>query len=248
VAGETTDDMRLVFEQADGQKPLDLKLEYLFGKPPRTIITDKTCKNEFQSVEFDEEKLQEYLELVLQLESVACKDWLTNKVDRSITGKVARQQCVGEIQLPLSDVGVVALDYRGISGMATSIGHAPLAALIDPAAGSVLSIAESLTNIIWANLVDGLDGVSLSANWMWPGKNQGEDARLYKAVEACSDFACSLGINILQVKIAFHDSELRKRKGFRSWNSNLISAAGEVADIKKTVSPVLVNDTDSAIY
>jgi phosphoribosylformylglycinamidine synthase len=248
VAGETTNDMGLVFEQADGQKPLDLKLEYLFGKPPRTIITDKTCKDEFQSVEFEEEKLQEYLELVLQLESVACKDWLTNKVDRSITGKVARQQCVGEVQLPLSDVGVVALDYRGISGIATSIGHAPLTALIDPAAGSVLSIAESLTNIVWANLVDGLDGVSLSANWMWPGKNQGEDARLYRAVEACSDFACSLGINIPTGKDSLSMTQNYGNEKVFAPGTVIISAAGEVADVKKTVSPVLVNDSDSVIY
>ena len=196
VVGETTGDMKFVFEQADGKKPIDLRLDYMIGKPPRTIMNDTTIDEKYAPVEISEDKLQEYIQNVLQVESVACKDWLTNKVDRSITGKIARQQCAGEIQLPLNDLGVVALDYRGNVGIATSIGHAPLAAMVNPEAGSVLAVAEALTNIIWAPLTDGLDSVSLSANWMWPCNNLGEDARLYKAVEACSDFACSLGINI----------------------------------------------------
>jgi len=107
------------------------------------------------------------------LEAVACKDWLTNKVDRSVTGKIARQQCQGELQLPLSDCGVVALDYRGEKGIATSLGHAPQAALADPAAGSVLSVSEALTNLVWAPMAEGMDSISLSANWMWPCRSQG---------------------------------------------------------------------------
>jgi len=103
------------------------------------------------------------------------QDWLTNKVDRSVTGRLAKQQCAGLLQLPLNNLGAITLDYRGKKGMATSIGHAPAAGLIDPAAGSVLSIAEALTNIIWAPLKDRLKSVSLSANWMWPCKNPGED-------------------------------------------------------------------------
>ena len=120
---------------------------------------------------------------VLRLEAVACKDWLTNKVDRSVTGKVAHQQCQGELQLPLADCGVVALDYRGRAGIATAIGHAPQVGLASAEAGSVMAVAESLTNIVWAPLADGLNSVSLSANWMWPCRSQaGEDARLYAGV------------------------------------------------------------------
>jgi phosphoribosylformylglycinamidine synthase len=192
VVGEATGDMQFTFEQADGKCPIDMPLDYMFGKPPRTVITDNTIKEKFAPLKTEESKINDYIEQVLQLESVACKDWLTNKVDRSVTGKIAKQQCAGEIQLPLNDCGVVALDYRGQAGIATSIGHAPLAAMINPASGSILAIAESLTNIVWAPLAEGLDSVSLSANWMWPCKNPGEDARLYKAVEACSEFACEL--------------------------------------------------------
>lgn len=248
VVGETTGDMDFVFEQADGEKPIDLKLDYMFGKPPRTVITDNSVNETYAAPEISEDKLQSYIENVLQVESVACKDWLTNKVDRSVTGKIARQQCAGEIQLPLNDLGVVALDYRGTTGIATSIGHAPLAALADSEAGSVLAIAESLTNLVWAPLKDGMDTISLSANWMWPCKNPGEDARLYKAVEACSDFACSLGINIPTGKDSLSMTQKYGDEKVFSPGTVIISAAAEVTDVKKTVSPVIVNDEKTSIY
>ena len=248
VVGETTGDMNFVFEQANGEKPINLKLDYMIGKPPRTVIIDQTIIEKFAPVEISEEKLLDYIQNVLQVESVACKDWLTNKVDRSITGKIARQQCAGEIQLPLNDLGVVALDYRGKTGIATSIGHAPLAALINPEAGSVLAIAEALTNIVWTPLADGLNSVSLSANWMWPCKNPGEDARLYKAVEACSDFACSLGINIPTGKDSLSMTQKYGNEKVFSPGTVIISAGAEVSDVQKTVSPVLVNDSKTAIY
>ena len=197
VVGETTGDARFAFVQKDGVRPFDLAVSQMFGSSPKTYMVDKTVERRYENVTYDAAELQEYVTRVLQLEAVACKDWLTNKVDRSVTGRVARQQCVGELQLPLSDCGVVALDFRGTRGIATALGHAPQAGLADPAAGSVLSVAESLTNLVWAPLADGLDGVSLSANWMWPCRSQeGEDARLYKAVEALSDFCCALGVNV----------------------------------------------------
>jgi phosphoribosylformylglycinamidine synthase len=231
------------------QNPLDLSLSDFFGNPPRTVITDNTVEEHFSAPEIDEEKLKTYIENVLQVESVACKDWLTNKVDRSITGKVARQQCAGEIQLPLNDCGVMALDYTGTTGIATSIGHAPLAAMISPESGSQLAIAEALTNIVWANLKESLRSVSLSANWMWASKNEGEDARLYRAVEACSDFACALGINIPTGKdsLSMTQKYAGGQKVFAP-GTVIISAAGEVADVKKTISPVIVNDINAAIY
>ncbi len=248
VVGETTGQMDFVFEQADGQTPINLKLEDMFGKPPRMVITDNTIEEHYGAPEISEDKLQSYIENVLQVESVACKDWLTNKVDRSVTGKIARQQCAGEIQLPLNDLGVVALDFRGTVGIATSIGHAPLVAMADSEAGSVMAIAEALTNIVWAPLTDGLDSVSLSANWMWPCKNPGEDARLYKAVEACSDFACSLGINIPTGKDSLSMTQKYGDDKVFSPGTVIISAGAEVSDVKKVVSPVLVNDEKTVVY
>mgnify|MGYP001100733183 CR=1 FL=1 len=248
VVGETTDDMKFVFEQADGVKPIDIKLEYMFGKPPRTVMNDKTVSKTYAPVVYKESELHHYLENVLQLEAVACKDWLTNKVDRSVTGKVARQQCQGELQLPLSDLGAVALDYRGEKGIATSLGHAPQVGLIDPAAGSVMSIAESLTNIVFAPLTDKLAGVSLSANWMWPCRNEGEDARLYTAVKAASDFAISLGINIPTGKDSLSMTQKYGDEKVLAPGTVIITAAGEVSDVKDIVSPVLVHERNSYIY
>ncbi len=271
VVGETTGDMRFTFEYPaspgpglpqtppkEGRKggdvnklggaPIDMELSDFFGNPPQTIMVDNTIDDKFSSVEVEEEKILEYLQNVLQVESVACKDWLTNKVDRSVTGKIAQQQCVGELQLPLSDLGAVALDYRGEKGMATSIGHAPLVALADPEAGSVMAIAEALTNIVWAPLAEGLDSISLSANWMWPCRNPGEDARLYKAVEACSDFACELGINIPTGKDSLSMTQVYGGAKVFSPGTVIISAGAEVSDIKKIVQPVLVNNPDTFVY
>ena len=249
VVGEARNDQQFTFLQKNGEKPIDLQLSFLIGKPPRTVITDNSVEERFDPIEIEEEKLLEYLKNVLRMEAVACKDWLTNKVDRSVTGKVARQQCVGEIQLPLSDLGVVALDYRGKAGIATSIGHAPQVALINPEAGSVLAVAEALTNIIWAPLKNGLDSVSLSANWMWPCKNPGEDARLYKAAEACSEFASALGINIPTGKDSLSMTQ-KYPDGSKVFSPGtvIISAGAEVSDVRNTVSPLIVNDPDTYLY
>lgn len=248
VVGETTGDMRFVFKEKNGDCPIDMQLDDMFGKPPRTVITDQTIDETFSALRYDPSKLNEYIEKVLQLEAVACKDWLTNKVDRSVTGKVARQQCAGEIQLPVCDLGAVALDYRGKAGIATSIGHAPQAALVDPEAGSVLAIAEALTNIVWAPLSDNLAGVSLSANWMWPCKNPGEDARLYKAVQAASDFAIGLGINIPTGKDSLSMTQQYDKEKVFSPGTVIISAGAEVSDIRKIVTPVLKPNADYPLY
>jgi len=248
VVGETTDDMKFVFEQDNGIRPIDMELEDFFGKPPVTIMNDNTVEEEFAAPEYDIDNLDSYIENVLRLEAVACKDWLTNKVDRSVTGKVARQQCQGEIQLPLSDLGAVALDYKGFVGMATSIGHAPQVGLVDPAAGSVMSVAEALTNIVFAPLSNGLQSVSLSANWMWPCRNEGEDARLYKAVEACSDFVCDLGINIPTGKDSLSMTQKYNDFNVLSPGTVIISASGEVKNIRKIVSPVLAYIKGTYLY
>ncbi|MBO7266878.1 MAG: phosphoribosylformylglycinamidine synthase [Bacteroidaceae bacterium] len=248
--GETTGDHRFAFEQADGVRPFDLAVDQMFGSSPKTYMVDKTVERKYDVVTYTSAQLDEYVERVLQLEAVACKDWLTNKVDRCVTGRVARQQCQGELQLPLSDCGAVSLDYRGDKGIATAIGHAPQAALANPEAGSVLAVSESLTNLVWAPLADGLDSVSLSANWMWPCRAQeGEDARLYKAVKALSDFCCSLQINVptgkdsLSMTQKYPDGEKVVSPG-----TVIVSAGGEVSDIKKIVSPVMKNVPNSRFY
>lgn len=241
VVGTATGDHKFKFTQNDKSlSPVDLEVKHLFGSSPKTILTDSSALSNFLEINYDSSKILEYIEQVLQLEAVACKDWLTNKVDRSVSGKVATQQTCGPIQLPLNNVSVMAIDFLSNRGIANAIGHAPGAALVDAAAGSQLAIAEALTNLVWAPLTHGLKGVSLSANWMWPAKNEGENARLYNAVQAVSDFAIGLGINIptgkdsLSMTQKYPNGEVVYSPG-----TVIISAVGEVSDIRKTVSPAL---------
>ena len=191
--------------------------------------------NKFSELNYESEKIYDYVKSVLSLESVACKDWLTNKVDRCVTGRIAQQQTVGEIQLPLSNCGVVSLDYDNYNGIATSIGHSPITGLIDPSIGSINSIGESLTNIIWAPLENGIKSISLSANWMWPCGNEGEDSRLYKAVNACSNFAIELGINIPTGKDSLSMVQKYDNIKIKSPGTVIISASGHCQDIRKVV-------------
>ncbi len=247
--GEVTDNNRFTFEsKSKGDKPMDLDLNDMFGSSPKTIMNDRTVERNYEDLSYSQDKIHTYIKQVLQLEAVACKDWLTNKVDRCVTGKVAKQQCVGPLQLPLNNCGVMALDYKGKEGIATSIGHSPISAIIDPVAGSKNAIAESLTNLIWAPLKNNLDAVSLSANWMWPCKNEGEDARLYQAVKAVSDFSIELGINVPTGKDSLSMKQKYPGDEVISPGTVIISAAGHCNDITKVVEPVLQKSGLNRIY
>ncbi|WP_299114503.1 phosphoribosylformylglycinamidine synthase [uncultured Winogradskyella sp.] len=247
--GDVTGDDRFTFEsKSNGNKPMDLGLEDMFGSSPKTIMTDNTVDHNYGVISYNPDDFYNYLDQVLQLEAVACKDWLTNKVDRCVGGKVAKQQCAGSLQLPLNNLGVMALDYNGKEGIATSIGHSPISGLINPVAGSRNSITEALTNIIWAPLKDGLKSISLSANWMWPCKNEGEDARLYEAVKVISEFSIDLGINVptgkdsLSMKQKYLDGEVI------SPGTVIISAAANCNDITNVIEPVLQKNKGNIYY
>ena len=248
--GDVTADHRFTFEsKKSGEKPMDYALEDFFGSSPKTIMNDKKVQRNYAELSYNVQDVPNYLNQVLQLEAVAAKDWLTNKVDRCVGGRVAKQQCAGPLQLPLNNVGVMALDYKSKEGIATTVGHAPLVALVDPVAGSRNAIGEALSNLVFAPIYNGLKGVSLSANWMWACNNEGEDARLYQAVQGCSDFAIELGINIPTGK----DSLSMKQKYPNGENviapgTVIISAGGNCTDINKVVEPVLKKNAGSIYY
>ncbi|MDO5977748.1 phosphoribosylformylglycinamidine synthase [Flavivirga spongiicola] len=247
--GDVTGDDRFTFQsKTKGNKPMDLAMEDMFGSSPKTIMIDKTIDRKYSDVNYSSDNFYDYLDQVLQLEAVACKDWLTNKVDRCVGGKVAKQQCAGPLQLPLNNVGVMALDYKGKEGIATSIGHSPISGLINPVAGSRNSITEALTNIIWAPLKDGLQSVSLSANWMWPCKNEGEDARLYEAVKAVSEFAIDLGINVPTGKDSLSMKQKYPNEEVISPGTVIISAGANCNDISKVVEPVFNKNSGDIYY
>jgi phosphoribosylformylglycinamidine synthase len=247
--GDVTNDHRFTFEsKSTGLKPMDYALEDFFGSSPKTIMADKTVQRNYAGLSYITSEIPSYLNQVMQLEAVACKDWLTNKVDRCVGGKVAKQQCAGPLQLPLNNTGVMALDFKGKEGIATSIGHSPVAALVDPGAGSRTAIGEALSNIVWAPLKDGLASVSLSANWMWACKNEGEDARLYEAVQACSDFAIELGINIPTGKDSLSMKQKYPNDEVIAPGTVIISAAGNCSNITKVVEPVLKPNGGNIYY
>ncbi len=247
--GEVTGDHRFTFESGTtGKKPMDLALADMFGSSPQTVMTDKTVARNYDRLTYDAAEMQTYIRDVLRLEAVACKDWLTNKVDRCVGGRVAKQQCAGALQLPLNNCGVMALDYVGKSGVVTAIGHAPVSGLLNAKAGAINSVAESLTNMVWAPLPEGLASVSLSANWMWPCKNEGEDARLYEAVEAVSDFAIALGINVPTGKDSLSMRQKYPNEEVLSPGTVIITAGAECSDINRVVEPVLQQNGGTIYY
>lgn len=247
--GEVTGDDRFTFSSGEkGITPMDLELSDMFGSSPKTILKDRKLAADFDGIQEVKTSIEHYLKQVLQLEAVACKDWLTNKVDRCVGGLVAVQQCTGPLQLPLNNCGVMALDFEGESGIATSIGHSPVSGLIDPGAGSRNSVAEALTNIIWAPLENGLSSVSLSANWMWPCKNPGEDARLYEAVKALSEFSIDLGINVPTGKDSLSMKQKYKDGVVIAPGTVIVSATAHCSDIKKVVEPLIQYDSGPIYY
>lgn len=239
--GVTTNDKKFIFKNEKTKKnPVDWSLNHMFGSSPETILTDKRNNSSFQNPEYQIQNIEGYIKDVLKLEAVACKDWLTSKVDRCVTGRVASQQTTGELQLPLNNVAVMALDFKNNKGIATSVGHAPIAALSNPQAGSRIAIAEALTNLVWAPINKGFENISLSANWMWPAKQDGENARLYDAVKAVSDFAIDLGINIPTGKDSLSMvQKYANNETVYSPGTVIISSVGETTDIRKVVTPDL---------
>ena len=261
VIGETTGKHNFTLKNnVTGETPIDLELSDMFGSTPKTVMTDESPKGGadgkggFKAIDIDVDgltpaEIETQIAKVLSLESVACKDWLTNKVDRSVTGLIACQQTCGEIQLPLNNLGVTAIGYQNKEGIATSIGHAPMAGLIDPAAGSRIAIAEALTNMVWTPIKENLTGVSLSANWMWPCKNDGENARLYSAVKGASDFAIALGVNIPTGKDSMSMTQ-KYPNGDKvlSPGTVIISTVGESEDVYATIHPVVQKEESTLYY
>jgi phosphoribosylformylglycinamidine synthase len=243
--GQITGDGYMVLHDAsDGSTPVNLDLSKVLGDMPQKTFRLARRKDVLEPLRLPNDvSVRTALERVLRLLSVGSKRFLTNKVDRSVTGLIARQQCAGPLQLTVSDVAVIAQSHFGITGAACSIGEQPVKELIDPAAMARMSVAEALTNIVWAE-VSSLGDVRCSGNWMWAPKLPGEGARLYDAAVAMRDFMIALGMAIdggkdslsmaAKVMNADGSSETVKSPG-----ALVISAYVTCPDITKTVTPDL---------
>ena len=243
--GRVKENKKLIFKGKEKVNPIELGLDDFFGSSPKTLIKDSTITRDYKNPKYHQNLLIKYLENVLSLESVSCKDWLTNKVDRCVTGRVALQQTVGEIQLPLNNLGIMALDFSSNKGIATTVGFSPVVSLADEKVGAKYSILKALTNIIWAPIKDGLSNISLSANWMWPANNPGENTRLYNAVKSVSEFSIDLGINVPTGKDSLSMTQ-KYSDGLKvlSPGTVIISAVSEVSDFRKVIKPNIRLDQD----
>jgi phosphoribosylformylglycinamidine synthase len=195
VLGKITGDGRIVvYDSWDNTTPVDLNLSKILGNIPQKVFKLERLESKLKHLKIPEDlSIEKAIENVFKLPSVGSKGFLVRKVDRSVTGLIARQQCCGPLQLPVSDVSVVAQSHFGLTGAAISIGEQPSKILINPAAGAKMAVGESLTNIVWA-LISDLNHVKCSVNWMWPAKLLGEGAALWDAANSLADLMIELGI------------------------------------------------------
>ena len=240
----TGDGYITLFDETDGSTPENLELAKVLGDMPQKIFNLDRKKTALNPLELPKDlTVRKALDRVLRLLSVGSKRFLTNKVDRSVTGLIARQQCAGPLQLTVSGVAVIAQSHFGLTGGALSIGEQPIKELLDPAAMARMSVGEALTNIVWAK-ISGLGDVRCSANWMWAPKLPGEGSRLYDAAVAMRDVMIEFGMAVdggkdslsMAAKVTNPDgtSETVKSPG-----TLVISAYVTCPDITKTVTPDL---------
>lgn len=241
--GEVTGDGYIVlYDEKDGSTPVNLELRKILGDMPQKRFNLERTKPHNRPLKLPEGlTIKEALERVLRLLSVGSKRFLTNKVDRSVTGLVAQQQCVGPLQLSVSDVAVIAQSHFGLTGAALSIGEQPIKGLINPASMARMAVAEALTNIVWAQTTN-IEDIKVSANWMWAAKLPGEGAALYDAAVAMAEILSEIGIAVdggkdslsmaAVVKRQKGDTEIVKAPG-----SLVISAYVTCPDIMKVVTP-----------
>ncbi len=236
--GEVTGDLRFVLhDDLDDSTPVDIDLDALLGDIPQKTFEDKTVSAGNRPVSLpDEMTVAGALKDVLRLVSVGSKRFLTNKVDRAVTGLVAQQQCCGPLQLTVGDVAVVAQSHFGHTGIATAIGEQSVKMLVDPAAGARMAVGETLTNLVWARIGDP-EQIKCSANWMWAPKLPGEGAAIYDAAQAMRDIMIDVGMAADGGKDSLSMATMVGDETVKSPRELVISAYAAVPDIKKIITP-----------
>jgi len=257
--GEITGDNKFVCEQENGERPVDMEIADLMSNPPKTIIKDSNVRYTFATVEYSDDDFIENLKNVLGMLNVGSTDWMVNKADCSVKGLTAAQARVGALQLPICKYGISRFDYTTDVGIAGAKGYAPAATLINAGSGARLALADALLGLIFTPLKDGRQSIEIpledqlqkvftSANWMWPCKNPGEDARLYAACQALSNFAQQLGVTIPTGKDSLSMTQKVDGDKIMAPGTVILTASGLVENIDKKVLPVMQPDVDSELW
>mgnify|MGYP000397905279 CR=1 FL=1 len=248
VLGEITGDGRiLVHDSWDNSNPVNLNLnEILSNIPQKTFKLDSIHQKLEPLKLLPHLSVEELLKLIFKLPSVGSKGFLVRKVDRSVTGLIARQQCCGPLQLPVSDVAVVAQSHFGLTGGAIAIGEQPIKVMINPAAGARMAVGEALTNIVWALITD-LKHIKCSVNWMWAAKLPGGGAALYKAAIAISKIMKEIGIAADGGKDSLSMAAQVKDEIVKAPDQVVISAYSSMSDITKVITPDIKRPGESML-
>ena len=238
ILGKVTGDGRfIVHDETDDSNPVDLNLEKVSGRIPQKTFQDTRLECQFEPVKLPQDiTVRDALYRVLRNLAVGSKKFLTNKVDRSVTGLIAQQQCCGPLQLTVADVAVVAQSHFGKRGIATSIGEQPIKMLLDSKAGARMAVAEALTNMVWAKITK-LEDIKCSANWMWAAKLPGEGAAMYDAACAMRDLMTRLGIAVIRGKDSLSMATKVGNETVKSPRELVVSAYAPVPDITRVVTP-----------
>jgi phosphoribosylformylglycinamidine synthase len=242
ILGEVTGDGRfIVHDERDDSTPVNLNLAKVLGNMPQKTFKDERMASLPKPLELPGPlPVEEALSRVLRNLAVGSKRFLTNKVDRSVTGLIARQQCCGPLQLTVGDVAVIAQSHFELTGAATSIGEQPIKMLVNPKAGARMAVGEALTNIVWAQ-ISRLEDIKCSANWMWAPKLPGEGAALYDAACAMRDLMIQLGIAVDGGKDSLSMATRVGEEIVKSPRELVISAYATMPDITKVVTPDIKN-------
>jgi phosphoribosylformylglycinamidine synthase len=237
VLGEVTGDLRFVVsDEQDGSTPVDVELKEVLGHIPQKTFYDNRVPRRGGSRTAPTSSVRDHLRNVLRLVSVGSKRFLTNKVDRSVTGLIAQQQCCGPLQLTVGDVAVVAQSHFGLTGIATAIGEQPIKMLINPAAGARMAVGEAWTNLVWAQ-IDDPEQVKCSANWMWAPKLPGEGAALNDAARAMRAAMIATGMAVDGGKDSLSMATKVGAETVKSPRELVISAYAAMNDIRKVITP-----------
>ncbi len=238
VLGEVTGDMRFVVrDRQNNTTPVDIELNELLGNIPQKEFHDDRVPTQLKPLSIPETlTVPEALQQVFKLVAVGSKRFLTNKVDRAVTGLIAQQQCCGPLQLPVSDVAVVSQSHFGLTGIATAAGEQPIKMLVDPAAGARMAVGESLTNLVWAK-IDDPKQIKCSANWMWAPKLPGEGAALNDAVIAVRDAMIEVGMAIDGGKDSLSMATMVDKEIVKSPRELVVSAYAAMTDIRQVITP-----------